>query len=163
MERNEEIETGRVKIENEEMQGPRLQIPFLSEPVETLDSDLGPRSWVDNSLSSLRISSLGLMRTGPDPGDNSLSSLRQFSWTDAVMAQIRVDNSLSSLRISSLGLMRIDKSWVDNSLSSLRISSLGLMRTWTNPGSTTLSSLISSLGLMRITNPDLGSTPVVAL
>ena len=51
MERDEEIETGRVKIENEEMQGPRLHIPFLSEPVETLDSDLGPRSWVDNCRS----------------------------------------------------------------------------------------------------------------
>ena len=44
LERDEEIETGRVKIENEEMQGPRLHIPFLSEPVETLYSGLGPRS-----------------------------------------------------------------------------------------------------------------------
>ncbi len=76
MGRDEEIETGSVKIENEEMQGPRLQIPFLSEPVETLDSGLGPRSWVDNSLSSLRISSLGLMRTlDPDLGSTTLSLL----------------------------------------------------------------------------------------
>ena len=76
MERDEEIETGRVKIENEEMQGPRLHIPLLSEPVESLDSGLGPRSWVDNSLSSLRISSLGLMRTlGPDPGSTTVEDL----------------------------------------------------------------------------------------
>ena len=52
-----------MKIENEEMQGPRLHIPFLSESMEALNSDLRPRTWVDNSLSSLRISSLGLMRT----------------------------------------------------------------------------------------------------
>ena len=78
MGRNEEIETGRVKIENEEMQGPRLHIPFLSEPVETLDSGLGPRSWVDNSLSSLRISSLGLMRTlGPDLGSTTVESIER--------------------------------------------------------------------------------------
>ena len=82
------------------MQGPRLHNPFLSEPVEALDSDLGPkvmgrqlslfsphqfswtdadlglRSWADNSLSSLRISSLGLMRTlGPDLGPTTLSLL----------------------------------------------------------------------------------------
>ena len=76
MERDEEIETGRVKIENEEMQGPRLHVPFLSEPVETLYSDLGPRFWVDNSLSSLRIGSLGLMRTlGPNLGSTTLSLL----------------------------------------------------------------------------------------